>query len=180
MKATVAMDMSMRSSGLVCLKKKTDELVDFKVLKTDRKDYGDFHERLIADISRDTVDFIEKHDADVFVIEYLALSRKSAVADVIAGLHWGIRTRINEDSPHVLIGTITVTEWRAHTVPIEIRRAAKDKYPRDHNKWMVVDQLPYHIADTFEKYVKDNKMPEKTIFDLADAYYLGVYRNSLD
>jgi hypothetical protein len=179
MKRTVAMDMSMRSSGLVCLKQKDNELVDFKVLKTSREEYGDYHERLITDISNDVVEFIEKNNADIFVIEYLALSRKSAVADVIAGLHWGVRTRVNEEVPHALIGTITVTEWRAHTIPIEDRRAAKEKYPRDPLKHVVVNHLPYHIADTFEKYVADNKWPKNTIFDLADAYFLGVYRNSL-
>jgi hypothetical protein len=83
--------------------------------------------------------------------------------------------------PEMTIGAIPVNSWRATVLDKADRKYAKENYSpkKDVLKIATVKKLPDDIFDIFTNYVMMAGMHKKSIYDLADAYFLGVYRNSL-
>ena len=174
----ISMDMSMRSSGLIAFA--DEEMVDFHVIQTTKDDFPD-HEDLIIHIIDDVLNFIEEYSADAFVIEGMAFAGVSGFKDVIAGIYWGVRTAIWQKFPEVLVGSVPVTSWRAPVLNKEERKYAKENFsPKNEAiKKATVNKLPTEIYDRFHDYLGKNKRSIKKMYDLADAYFFGVYSNSL-
>jgi hypothetical protein len=175
----IAMDMSMRSSGLIALEP-DNEIIDLSVIVTTKKDFPD-QEDLIIHITDTVINFIEKHSANSFVIEGMAFAGLSGFKDVIAGIYWGVRVAIWRTFPQMLVGSVPVTSWRAPVLNKEERKYAKENFSPQAEaiKIATVNKLPTEIYDRFHDYLGENKMSIKKMYDLADAYFLGVYRNSL-
>jgi hypothetical protein len=174
------MDMSMRSTGLVALKP-DDSLVEFDIIKSTKDDFPDT-EQLIAYIVLSTMLFIKHFKTTKFVIEGLAFGAKSSSKDILAGIYWAVRTEIWTKCPDILIGSIPVQSWRSKVLNKEERKYAKENYsPKSEAlKIATVKKLPPHIHKDFLDYVHFMTYNEKSMYDLADAYFLGIHRNSLD
>jgi hypothetical protein len=173
------MDMSMRSSGLIAMTPR-DEIIGLDIIKTSLDEYPD-HEDTIIQVIDVTMDFIAEVSADAFVIEGLSHGAKSAHKDVIAGIFWGIRVAIWRKFK-IPIGVVPVTSWRSKVLNKEDRKYAKENYsPKaDAIKIATVNKLPKDIHKYFINYIEGMHLPKKSVYDLADAYFLGIYRNSLD
>jgi hypothetical protein len=174
----VAMDMSMRSSGLIAMTPR-NEIIGLDIIKTSLDEYPD-HEETIIHVIDATVDFIAEFSADAFVIEGLSYGAKSAYKDVIDGLFWGIRVAIWRKF-EIPIGVVPVTSWRSKVLNKEDRKYAKENYsPKaDVIKIATVKKLPAAVNKDFVDFIEGMHYGKKSIYDLADAYFLGIYRNSL-
>lgn len=172
----LSLDMSMRSSGVVVLDE-DNNMYHFEVIKTDAKQFP-YDVDLMIYISGRIMDIIEAYDVTEFVIEGLSLNSKSAKKDVIAGIYWVLITMVTINYPEILIGSIPVKSWRTHL-------RTKDEWSwfkkncRDALKNGVFTLLPEDIKRQFLLYVEANGMKIESVFDLTDAYFLGIYRNSL-
>ena len=175
----VSMDMSMRSTGLVALTP-DDEMIEFEVIKSTKDDFPDT-EQLIAYIVLSTMSFIQHTSATKFVIEGLAFGAKSSSKDILAGIYWAVRTEIWTTCPDILIGSIPVQSWRSKIINKEDRKFAKENYsPKTEAiKKATVSKLPTDIKIQFLDYIDFMSYHKTTIYDLTDAYFLGIYRNSL-
>jgi hypothetical protein len=173
------MDMAMRSSGIMALTSENN-VIGFEVIKTRLEDFPD-HEDMIIHVVRETIRFITEFEGDFFVIEGLAHGAKNASFDVIAGLFWSIRCAIWKHFIELPIGIVPVTSWRSKVLNKEDRAYAKENYsPKaDVMKIATVKKLPLELYEWFTAYVECSGFNKKSIYDLADAYFLGVYRNSL-
>ena len=175
---TVAVDMSLRSTGLVILDK-NNNLVNFKVIKTSAQDFT---------VDEDLIDYV-KNEIDMaideykdgikrFVIEGLSFNGFSARKDVIAGLYWAIRVMVYFNHPSVLLGSVPVTTWRKRVMSGKEFKEIK-KECKNYLKDGVFSKLPDGIAKRFLLYIEENGLPFDSVYDLSDAYFLGVYRNSM-
>ena len=179
----VSMDMSMRSSGLVAMTPR-NEVIGFEVIKTTLADFPD-HEDMMIYVAGETMRFINEFcgdpDGDIFVIEGLSHGAKSGSKDVIAGLFWFIRSTIWTTFPKMPIGAIPVTSWRSKIVTTADKKFAKENYSpkKDAIKIATVKKLPADMLEYFTSYIEQAGIHKDSIYDLTDAYFLGVYRNSL-
>ena len=133
--------------------------------------------------SIEVCDFVEKaigtHVLDGVVLEGLSFGSKSGSSDLIAANSWIVTVDLRRKYPNIPIGRISVLEWRNSLTDKEERKLAKEKYGKKAVKQMVVDRLPLDVKKKFEEYITDNKMGKEGVFDLSDAYFLGVYRLGL-
>lgn len=174
----MSVDMSLRSTG-VCVIDKNDELLHFELLKTDAKRFPD-DEGVIIHLRRELDRLMLKFlKTDQFVIEGLSFGAKSSKKDVIAGAYWGLRTLIYRYYPNVLIGSVPVNSWRNWVTTKDERDAAK-KECKDPLKNVVFRKLPGEVQRDFLLYVEGNGWGIKSVFDLADAYWIARFRNSLN
>jgi len=173
----LALDMSLRSSGYVVLDY-DNNIVDFGIIETTAKEFPD-HEDLIIYLRNRISGIIFQYGIDQFVIEGLSFNSKSSTKDVISGAYWAIRTLVKEYHANVLIGSIPVMTWRSKTINKDEKEFAK-KFCRDNLKNAVFKKLPDEIQKMFLLYVENKGLKITAVFDLADAYFLGVYRNSLN
>lgn len=169
----IAIDLSMRSTGIVRLTLK-NKLVNFKIIKNTELDY----EELLVWNAEKIVEFCISHRPEYIAFEGLSFMSKSAKMDMIYGNFWNarcaVRKEFGDDMP---IGAIPVLSWRNSILSKqELKNAKKIK---EGLKIAVVNKLSKDIKNHFEKYISLNKFPKKSIYDLADAYHIGHYRNTL-
>lgn len=185
----ISIDLSLRSIGIVALKE-DGELSDFKiigsstgVIKSNLPIYN--NENLLIYNANEISKFIEykmtRNAIDAVVIEGLAFNSLSSGKDILFGNFWHTRCHLKKKFPKMLIGIVPVKSWRNWATTKEERRIAIEKHgKKEHLKKMVVDKLPKEIKLRFNKYIKKENLPAKAIYDLADAYFLGIYRLTLD
>jgi hypothetical protein len=176
------MDMSMRSSGIQALPP-DNQPIGFEVIKTSLDDFPD-HEDTIIHIVGETMRFIHEFmdgNDDAFVIEGLAHGASSGSKDVIAGIFWAIRCAVWTKFPEMPIGAVPVNSWRATVLDKADRKYAKENYSpkKEALKIATVNHLPEDIHELFSNYCECSGYDKKTMYDLADSFFLGVYRNSL-
>lgn len=176
----VAIDLSLRSAGLVRLTVE-GTMMDFTVVQTKKEEFDD--ELLLLHVEKEVCAFIAKVNTDLpydkvtaVVIEGLSFGSKSARSDLIAGNWWHVKAEIRRRWPDMMIGAIPVTSWRSKVINKELMKEYKAKFKTNHQKIAVVEHLKPHIRKTFETYIAREKFPKSTIYDLADAYWLGQYR----
>jgi len=174
----LSIDPSLKSTGWVLFCNETKSMIDFGVIKTEPENYSYEEDRLIyiSNTLMDTTNNILKID---MVIEGLAFGAKNAKKDEIDGLHWWLRICFRLYQPG-LIGVIPVEEWRGNFSTKDEKKAAKARWKKDPLKKMMVEKLPKYIDKKFRKYIKENKYSDESIYDLTDAYFLGLYRLSLN
>ena len=175
----MAVDMSLRSTGVVVIDAADDSLVHYELIKTDPMSFPD-DEQTIMHYQDRFHDLLLKFMAvKQFVIEKPALGAKSSRKDVIAGAYWAVRSVVYRYFPHVLIGTVTVNTWRNWLTTKEERKVF-DKACQDPLKNVVVSKLPDDVWRKFVLYVEENSWDWKSVFDISDAYGLALYRSSLN
>ena len=169
----VAVDLSMRSTGIVSLTRE-NKLLDFKIIASKLND-----EELLIWNANEIVKFVRKAKPSFIVFEGLSFMSKSAHIDKIYGNMWVARCALRREfGENLRIGVIPVLSWRNSLLTKEERKNAKE-FGKEGIKLATVDKLPKIVRNRFKKYVKKNKLSKKAIFDLTDAWGLGVFRNSL-
>ena len=178
----LSIDASLRSTGFVVFYD-DGQMNDYGVINTSIKKFpvSVGYEPVINNIAKHVKWIISFHDIDTVVIEGLSLGSKSKVRDAIDGLHWTLRCSIVKDWPDVLIGVVPVFSWRNWLLPKEIR----NKKNKKKNQWPTIKDLtfyslPIDIQEEFIAYVAEFNLKYDAIYDMADAYGLGLYRLSLD
>ena len=176
----IAIDLSLRSSGLVALDKE-DNLIDFDVVQPCEKEYRqDYNaEETLIYISDKVLDFVKRvNDTDAVVIEGLSFQSTSSAKDFIWGNFWNLRTQLRMLYPEMLIGVIPVLSWRSPLLS-HLTKEERKKLKKDIMKQFCVDLLPLDVYNRFNKFILINNLDKKTMFDLTDAYFLCKFRNTL-
>lgn len=119
--------------------------------------------------------------SDVIVmIEGLAFNSTSLAKDIIAGNFWHIRFAlyIKDIEYHI----VAPASWRAKVFTKEIKeKLKKDKKEAKAAsssgnllvKEAALSIVPKNIQNIFKKYLTDNKLNAKFMYDLADAYCIA-------
>lgn len=178
MSILMSVDMSMNSTG-VCILDAENKLIDFGIIKTiNRIDKGKFEQIIddedrIIEVVEQITSYFEPYDIRRVVIEGLSYYGKSAKKDVIAGMFWCLKTELRKEFPHVLVGVIPVLSWRSKILTRQESKEAKNKYsPKaDAIKIATVEKLPITVRNRFISYIKNNKLPKKSIYDLTDSFF---------
>ena len=168
----VSIDLSMRSTGIVRLTN-NNKVIDFKIIASKLND-----EELLNWNAAEIVKFTKKIIPSYIVIEGLSLKSKSPYLDRIFGNMWVTRCALrNAFGEDMRIGIIPVLSWRNNLLSKAERKEAK--YETNGIKIAVVKKLPTKLEKRFLNYIKVNKLPKKSLCDLSDSFFLGVYRNKL-
>ena len=184
MNKLLAIDLSMRSAGLVVLDA-NGQLVSQLLVPTMKEEYeGEF---LLLYMESRIIDFASNFNPTSVVIEGLAFNSKSGAADLIAGNWWNIRKELRSKYSRVSMGSIPVTTWRSKV--LDLSKAGKallvQKYgDKLYLKQGVVDKTPHDVLAEFHAYLEVLKWPTKypaakkreAIYDLCDAYWLRRHR----
>jgi hypothetical protein len=190
----IGIDLSLRSTGLVCV---DNSNFDYKLIVTDPKKLND--EELIAYNWTLIELFITKHNPTHIAIEGLSFNSLSSSKDLLAGNFWYIRTRLFASYPEIKVDIIPVLTWRSPLFNKEERKSLKecDKKVKDLKKLMKTmtkDQKAECAIENKEiiqganiKYLTWMKLPDiiksefhkvgftKGGFDLTDAYFLAKH-----
>lgn len=176
----IAIDLSLRSTGLTCISR-AGELLDFKIVTTKKEDYED--EMLLLYNTWNICGFISKFELtadekiDGIAIEGLSFGGIGGKKDLLQGNFWVLLVHLKKHFFDIPVGKIPVLSWRAKVLSKEEQREAKK--PKNGLKQAVIDKLPADVRSRFEEYLVENKLPKKCLEDLADSYFLGQYRLSL-
>lgn len=170
----VAIDLSMRSAGIVVFAK-TGRLVTCKVLRTKKEDYDNEH--LLLHLEREVKDFLATFSSvSEVIIEGLSFNAKAARRDLIDGNWWNLVKEIREAYPDIPILSVPVTKWRATVLSKVEQRELKKQHKTDPLKKGCVAKLPTVAEEMFYAYLKAHRLPPSCMYDLADAYWIGSHR----
>jgi hypothetical protein len=168
----IGIDLSLRSTGLVRLSL-DGELLDFDIVRSPKLT----EENLLLYNTKNIMKFIEMGKIYSVAIEGLSLNGKSAMKDMIDGNYWMVRSAIKKYNSKIFIGAIPVLTWRCDILSKKERKKAKKV--KDGLKIFVVDKLDTEIQIAFLKYLKQQNLPNKSLYDLADAYFIAQHRIKL-
>ena len=191
--AYINIDLSLRSTGLTAIDEDR-RLIDYDVVQSvndiskQAKKYKQLPEyngsQLLIYNAQKIVSFIERvnnsYAIDGIVIEGISFGSSSGKGDIISGNWWYVRTEIRKKFPNVPIGSVPVLSWRSKVLNKADKIEAKEKWGRKFLKEGVVAKLPTEVYEEFCSYISKNKLKYNSIYDLADSYYMGCYRVSLE
>jgi len=190
----VAIDLSLRSTGLVALQ--DNRILEYDVITSDAKKLN--KEELLIFNSLKIMDFIDKYQPDKIGLEGLSFGSISSSKDILAGNFWKLRTDIFKAGYPIDI--IAVLTWRSSLFNKEERKLLKENSKKlkllrkewklitdkvektqilkDNNelilnsniKWLTWLKLPANIREEFEKVGFS-----KGGADLCDAYFIARY-----
>ena len=184
-----SVDLSLRSTGIIALDDNKN-LIDFKLVKSKPNEGKTKKERenglpilndedLIIFNSSEIIWFINtvcaKNVLDAILIEGLSFNSKSGSKDILAGNAWLLRVELKRTFSKVPIHIIPVQSWRSKILNKQDRADAKAKYGKKWQKEGVVEKLPEEVKGKFVSYITKNKFDKTGLFDLADAFAMGVY-----
>lgn len=175
----VSVDLSLRSSG-VCILDSKGNLIDFKIVAPSVKEFN--NEELLNYIAKDIIGFVSQYEKNLkaVVIEGLAYAGKSSCKDMISGNFWHLRCSLKERFGDIPCGVVSVSEWRGYVLNKEEQKEAKIRDKKTGLKNACVSKLPLEVREEFVRYIRDSKMKRESIYDLVDAYFLGIYRLTLN
>ena len=167
----VAIDLSLRSTGLVALDNEWN-YKDCLLVSATLKD-----ESLLEFNSQKICDFINKNQEVLNIaIEGLSFMSVSGSKDVLYGNFWHLRCKIYENTYYQnKFDIVPVTRWRSGIFKVETQRRWKLECKKNPLKEMVVNNLPEDVKIKLMDYIKENKFKVPQIYDLADAYWLARY-----
>lgn len=176
----IAIDLSLRSTGLTCISN-SGELLDFEIVTSKKEEYD--NEELLLYNASNVCRFISNCELNLnesingIAIEGLSFGGIGGKKDVLQGNFWVLLTHLKTYFNDIPVGKIPVLSWRSKVLSKEEQREAKKT--KDGLKKAVIDKLPADVNPRFEKYLEETKLPKKCLADLADSYFLGQYRLSL-
>lgn len=178
----ISIDLSLRSTGAVAIDDEKN-LIDFALVKSCNKPckYAEVFngEELISYNTKRIMEFIEKksmNSIDAILIEGLSFGSLSGSKDILAGNFWYLRVRLKERFPGVPIHIIPVQTWRNKILSKQDREIAKGLYGKKWAKQAVVEKLPKRkVKERFLEHIKAHGYCKDSLFDLADAYGIGIY-----
>jgi hypothetical protein len=190
----VGIDLSLRSTGLVCIDEKGD-LADYNLVHSTPEQLND-EELLISNITK-IITFVEKQyvkfDELRVAIEGLSFAGRSGEKDKIDGHFWFLKVSLKIFFPDVLVGIIPVNSWRSRV----LTRQDSDKYKKRYGKLGVkigcTHKLPDYVRNNFQDYIRKYKLDQEKkkgkwknkpkdknpLFDLTDAFFIAEYRRKL-
>lgn len=178
----VGIDLALRNSACVSLDDNCN-FMDCKVITSSASKID--AEDLLLYNCNNIIPFVtngcEDVKSDVIVmIEGLAFNSTSLAKDIIAGNFWHIRFAlyIKDIEYHI----VAPASWRAKVFTKEIKeKLKKDKKEAKAAsssgnllvKEAALSIVPKNIQNIFKKYLTDNKLNAKFMYDLADAYCIA-------
>lgn len=172
-----SIDLSLRSTGITVIDLHGN-LVDFMLLTPAPQVWN--NEELLIHIASEVTKFLSIFNITAIVIEGLSFNSFSSEKDKINGNFWHLRCALKERFNDIPIGIIAVTEWRSSVLSRAEQREIKKLTTKDAIKKACIDKLPQTVRDCFSIYLSNNKFPAKGLMDLTDAYWLAIYRLSLE
>lgn len=186
----ISIDLSLRSTGICAFQE--GELIDFTIIasatgnektKTHLPVFNG-EDLLIynADKINEFINHQDKYALDGIVIEGLSFGGLSGNKDILQGNFWYVRCELHRCCFGIIpIGIVPVTSWRSKTINKIERSEALEKYgKKTYLKKGVYDKLPEEIKMRFQEYITKNKLKKDAVYDLADAYFLGIYRIKME
>ena len=180
-KILLSIDPSLRSTGYNFINTETKEVIHYGIIASDIP--ADNGEELLLNISGDLLILKKmmfgKEKIDM-VIEGLSFGSKTGMRDLIDALHWHIRTMYRFSFSDALIGVAPPNTWRNALSTPQERKDAKANLGKDHLKKMMVNKLPEELRKKYLDYIKSKHRKKESIYDLADSYWIGQYRITLE
>lgn len=197
----IGIDLALRKIGIVCLDK-DGKLKKTILIDSDQKKHNDEELLMRNKLNITTAIYscinANKSEIKMIALEGLSFNSKSASVDLIAANHWMTRIEIKKDGFDYKIiypkswqkSVVTkeiLAEW-AKTWPI-IRAKKGQKLSKEQvtannkskaeirklTKSCILANVPFEIKESFEKYIKDNKIKSDALYDLADAYHIARF-----
>lgn len=145
-------------------------------------------------------DFENHHNhTHIFVLEGLSFNSKSKEIDLIDANHWVTRCLIKENFINSSLNIKHPKSWQKYIVTKDIlsewakiwpitrakrgKKLTKEQQTvnnkskaeiRKLTKELIYNSLPEDIKEKFNKYIKDNKIKTDALYDLSDAYWIGI------
>ena len=178
----VGIDLALRNSACVSLDENC-KFIDCKVITstTSQFDAEDLLLYNCNNIMSFTIDGCKDVKSDVIVmIEGLAFNSTSLAKDIIAGNFWHVRFSlyIREIEYHI----VAPASWRAKVFSKEVKDNLKSNKKEAKSagisssklvKEAALSMVPKDVQNLFKKYLTDNKLNVKFMYDLADAYCIA-------
>lgn len=172
-------DLALRNSACVSL----DENMKFlgcSIITSSVDDYD--AEDLLLYNCNSLFSFLGKDAKDgIVMIEGLAFNSTSQAKDIIAGNFWHIRFALY--SMEVEYHIVAPASWRAKVFPKSLKEKIKDdrkEYKSNNKQYKGLKEaalscVPADVQKRFKKYLTDNKLHVKFMYDLADAYCIATH-----
>lgn len=153
---TCGIDQSYTSTALVILK--DDNLIDFKIIKTDNTD--DIYYRCFNIIISSHL-FLDYYKPEIINIEGLSFGSRGDAVRQLGGLQFGLVCKLKyEHGYNVYI-----------IPPMTLKKFASGNGRADKN--MMINSLPINIITKFKEY---GYKKSTGLTDLADAYFLAKFK----
>ena len=174
----MGIDLALRNSACVSLDN-NGKFLDCIVLTSIASKY-DAEDLLIYNYST-IFNFINDKQS-IVMIEGLAFNSTSLAKDIIAGNFWNIRLGLYKEEIEYHI--VAPASWRAKVFPSEVKERLKNDRKEANVAGIAGSKLikeaalsivPDNIKKEFKKYLTDNKLNVKFMYDLADAYCIAKH-----
>jgi hypothetical protein len=172
----VGIDLALRNSAAVAL----DEEYKFlgcKVITSNAKTLD--NEDLLIYNRNEILTFCGNSNNLIIIIEGLAFNSPSLAKDIIAGNFWSIKLKLYENGTEY--HTVPPVSWRAKVFSKEQKEELKS-FKKENSgksglkvKEVALSCVPNNVISEFKKYLTDNKLNVKFLYDLADAYCIAKY-----
>lgn len=173
----LGIDLALRNTACFTLDHEYN-CIDYCVITSDKKFYDD--EGLLVYNSNKLSEFRRMTEADLIYIEGLSLSSASLAKDIIAGNFWYVRTTFHNDTDRVC-KIAPPASWRAKVFTVDQKAEIKEYRKNNGGKYTTIlkeialRHIPDDLLEQCKKYLTDNKLSGKFIYDLADAYCIAKY-----
>lgn len=180
----VGIDLALRNSACVSLDN-NGKFLECKIITSTPREYE--AEDLLLYNCNNVISFVSNNCNDIssdtiVIIEGLAFNSTSLAKDIIAGNFWHIRFALymKEVEYHI----VAPASWRAKVFTQEVKvklksdkKEAKITGGKGNNliKEAALSMVPLDVQKLFKKYLTDNKLNGKFIYDLADAYCIAMH-----
>jgi hypothetical protein len=180
----VGIDLALRNSACVSLDE-NGNYIDCKVITSTAEDF-EAEDLLLYNCNSILGFAVDKcknpKDELIVIIEGLAFSSVSLAKDIIAGNFWHVRFTfyMEEIEYHI----VAPASWRARVFPEDIKsklKADKKRLKDDGKtngkliKEAALSVVPLDVKKDFKKYLTLNKLNDKFMYDLADAYCIAKH-----
>lgn len=190
----IGIDLSLRSTGLVCLD--GNDVTNYTIINPDPKKYND--ESLLIYNSYQICDFVKQLKPDVVALEGLSFGSLTGSKDILAGNFWNLRIGLKhlgyktqiipvltwrsplftkEERKKHKEDTKLAKEWKAKVKGIKSTNARKEILAGTEQIFLDADiknltfrKLPATIQDMFMEFGLD-----KGAYDLTDAYFIAKH-----
>lgn len=197
----VGIDLSLRKTGIVCLNGKGN-LIGFN-LNICPVEYK--NEDILIYNQSNIVQFLDNYgisnDAkNIIAVEGLSFNSPSSAADLISANWWILKFNLKTKYSNIDTKIITSSSWKSKVFTTEEVQSINKEFPiirakkgikltsdekKENNKTkakmkvkvknLIVSKIPTNIRTDFDNYIKENKYPKDSLFDLSDAYWIARY-----
>lgn len=194
--STIGIDQSKRSTAIISLRN-DGSIIDLELINAG----AEWDKEYLIQYQWDRISAFINNQKSVraIALEGLAFGSNSQGFDLLCGIHWYIRTQLLYDYPTLYGGVIPVTMWRSKILTKDEQKAWKAEYAGNKVglKHGVLSKIPQNDRHKIDLYLEEHKdrinearnkdwkpgsksnKYKECIFDLGDAWGIGMYRLSL-